>query len=68
MTPRIQPIRWTNPARGSSRKGRTVVVLYLKQEIVDEIRAEAMRKGVSLSEQLRQVIDWGLASMEEVKK
>ena len=43
-------------------------MLYLKQEIVDEIRAEAMRKGVSLSEQLRQVIDWGLASMEEVKK
>jgi len=68
VTPRIQPIRWNNPARGSSRKGRAVVVLYLKQEIVDEIRAEAMRKGVSLSEQLRQVIDWGLASMEEVKK
>ena len=68
MTPRIQPIRWPNPAKGSSRKGRTVVVLYLKQEIVNEIRAEAMRKGVSLSEQMRQLIDWGLASMERVKK
>lgn len=68
MSPRIQPIRWTNPAKGSQRRGRTVVVLYLKQEVVDEIRAEATRKGVSLSEQLRQVIDWGLASMEDVKE
>lgn len=44
-----------------------MVYAYLEDDVVAELRAEATRKGVSLSDQIRQVIEWGLASLEDVR-
>lgn len=60
--------RTKNPAKGTHYKrhykyGRRVTVVF-KDEMFDEIRKYAVKEKVSFAYAVRNLVDWGLASID----
>lgn len=54
-----------NPSRGRRYHKQTCVFAYLSPEIAAECRDHALKKQRSLSAEIRDLIEWGLAAREE---
>ena len=49
-----------NPARGTKHKLKRRTVVILDEDQFQEVRARAVRKNTSFSEQIRLLVEWGL--------
>lgn len=66
MTLKLMAQRRTVPAKGSATtSGALAVFVYLAPHVVAELRAQALKRGVSLSSRAREAIEWGLAAQND---
>lgn len=59
--------RCSAPARGSAPAGRRYTI-GIDDETGDQVRALAIADGVSFTEKVRQLVEWGLEAVPEKKE
>lgn len=56
--------RWREPGRGSAPAGRRFTIGF-DDDTTDQVRALAKLDRVSVSEKVRQLVEWGLEAVKQ---